>query len=178
VARAKSDGIEVRGYVSCVLGCPYDGEIKPQAVIDVAKILWDLGCYEISLGDTIGVGTPMKARELLRAVAGHVPMASLAMHFHDTYGQALANLYAGMEEGARVIDSAAGGLGGCPYAPGATGNVATEDVVYMLEGMGITTGVDMAKLVEATDAISKLIGRLPASRVAAALNAKRRASRS
>jgi hydroxymethylglutaryl-CoA lyase len=178
VARAKSDGIKVRGYVSCVLGCPYDGEIKPQAVIDVAKILWDLGCYEISLGDTIGVGTPMKARELLRAVAGHVPMASLAMHFHDTYGQALANLYAGMEEGARVIDSAAGGLGGCPYAPGATGNVATEDVVYMLEGMGIATGVDMAKLVEATNEISKLIGRPPLSRVAAALNAKRRAARS
>jgi len=174
VARAKSDGIKVRGYVSCVLGCPYDGEIKPQAVIDVAKILWDLGCYEISLGDTIGVGTPMKARELLRAVAGHVPMASLAMHFHDTYGQALANLYAGMEEGARVIDSAAGGLGGCPYAPGATGNVATEDVVYMLEGMGIATGVDMAKLVEATNEISKLIGRPPLSRVAAALNARKR----
>jgi hydroxymethylglutaryl-CoA lyase len=175
VARAKSDGIKVRGYVSCVLGCPYDGEIKPQAVIDVAKILWDLGCYEISLGDTIGVGTPMKARELLRAVAGHVPMASLAMHFHDTYGQALANLYAGMEEGARVIDSAAGGLGGCPYAPGATGNVATEDVVYMLEGMGIATGVDMAKLVEATNEIGKLIGRSPVSRVAAALNAKKKA---
>ncbi|MGA2997979.1 hydroxymethylglutaryl-CoA lyase [Bradyrhizobium sp.] len=174
VARAKSDGIKVRGYISCVLGCPYDGEIKPQAVIDVAKVLWDLGCYEVSLGDTIGVGTPKKARELLRAVAGHVPMANLAMHFHDTYGQALANLYTGMEEGARVIDSAAGGLGGCPYAPGATGNVATEDVVYMLEGMGITTGVDMAKLVDATNEISKLIGRLPASRVAAALNAKKK----
>jgi hydroxymethylglutaryl-CoA lyase len=174
VARAKSDGIKVRGYISCVLGCPYDGEIKPQAVIDVAKVLWDLGCYEVSLGDTIGVGTPKKARELLRAVAGHVPMANLAMHFHDTYGQALANLYTGMEEGARVIDSAAGGLGGCPYAPGATGNVATEDVVYMLEGMGITTGVDMAKLVDATNEISKLIGRLPASRVAASLNAKKK----
>jgi hydroxymethylglutaryl-CoA lyase len=177
VARAKSDGIKVRGYVSCVLGCPYDGEIKPGAVVDVAKILWDLGCYEVSLGDTIGVGTPKKARELLRAVAGHVPMAQLAMHFHDTYGQALANLYAGMEEGARVIDSAAGGLGGCPYAPGATGNVATEDVVYMLEGMGIATGVDMAKLVEATNEISKLIGRPPVSRVVAALNAKRQAGR-
>src|SRR6202008_3603416 len=105
VSRAKSDGIKVRGYVSCVLGCPYDGEIKPQAVVDVAKVLWDLGCYEVSLGDTIGVGTPKKARELLRATAGHVPMANLAMHFHDTYGQALANLYAGLEEGARVIDS-------------------------------------------------------------------------
>jgi hydroxymethylglutaryl-CoA lyase len=177
IARARADGIEVRGYISCVLGCPYDGEIKPQAVVDVAKILWDLGCYEVSLGDTIGVGTPKKARELIRIVAGHVPMAHLAMHFHDTYGQALANLYAGMEEGARVIDSAAGGLGGCPYAPGATGNVATEDVVYMLEGLGIATGVDMTKLVQATNEISKLIGRPPVSRVAAALNAKRLASK-
>jgi hydroxymethylglutaryl-CoA lyase len=177
IARARADGIKVRGYISCVLGCPYDGEIKPQAVVDVAKVLWDLGCYEVSLGDTIGVGTPKKARELLRTVAGHVPMAHLAMHFHDTYGQALANLYAGMEEGARVIDSAAGGLGGCPYAPGATGNVATEDVVYMLEGLGIATGVDMTKLVEATNEISKLVGRTPVSRVAAALNAKRLASK-
>jgi hydroxymethylglutaryl-CoA lyase len=177
IARARADGIKVRGYISCVLGCPYDGEIKPQAVVDVAKILWDLGCYEVSLGDTIGVGTPKKARELIRTVAGHVPMAHLAMHFHDTYGQALANLYAGMEEGARVIDSAAGGLGGCPYAPGATGNVATEDVVYMLEGLGIATGVDMTKLVQATNEISKLIGRPPVSRVAAALNAKRLASK-
>jgi hydroxymethylglutaryl-CoA lyase len=176
IARARADGIKVRGYVSCVLGCPYDGEIRPQAVVDVAKVLWDLGCYEVSLGDTIGVGTPKKARALLRSVAGHVPMAHLAMHFHDTYGQALANLYAGMEEGARVIDSAAGGLGGCPYAPGATGNVATEDVVYMLEGLGIATGVNMTKLVEATNGISKLIGRPPVSRVAAALNAKRLAA--
>jgi hydroxymethylglutaryl-CoA lyase len=174
IARARADGIKVRGYVSCVLGCPYDGEIRPKAVVDVAKVLWDLGCYEVSLGDTIGVGTPKKARELLRAVAGSVPMAHLAMHFHDTYGQALANLYSGMEEGARVIDSAAGGLGGCPYAPGATGNVATEDVVYMLEGMGIATGVDMANLLAATNAISKLIGRPPLSRVATALNAKKR----
>jgi len=139
IARARADGVKVRGYISCVLGCPFDGEVKPSAVADVADMLWELGCYEISLGDTIGVGTPMKAKALLRAVAGTVPIASLAMHFHDTYGQALANLYAGMEEGVRVIDSAAGGLGGCPYAPGATGNVATEDVVYMLEGMGIAT---------------------------------------
>lgn len=175
VARAKADGIKVRGYISCVLGCPFDGEVKPQAVVDVAKTLWDLGCYEVSLGDTIGVGTPLKARRLLRAVAGSVPMEKLAMHFHDTYGQALANLYAGMEEGARVIDSAAGGLGGCPYAPGATGNVATEDVVYMLEGLGIHTGVDMPKLLAATNAVSQLIGRPPVSRVASALNAKRRA---
>src|SRR6478736_1591291 len=177
IGRAKTYGTKVRGYISCVLGCPYDGEVKPQAVVDVAGVLWELGCYEVSLGDTIGVGTPRKARELLRAVAGHVPIAHLAMHFHDTYGQALANLYAGMEEGARVIDSAAGGLGGCPYAPGATGNVATEDVVYMLEGMGIRTGVDMPKLVAATNVVSQLIGRPPVSRVAAALNAKMRAAK-
>lgn len=175
IARAKDDGIKVRGYVSCVLGCPYDGEVKPQAVVDAAKVLWDLGCYEVSLGDTIGVGTPLKARHLLRAVAGVMPMANIAMHFHDTYGQALANLYAGMEEGARVIDSAAGGLGGCPYAPGATGNVATEDVIYMLEGMGIATGVDMPKLLAATNEISRLIGRPPVSRVASAMNASKRA---
>jgi hydroxymethylglutaryl-CoA lyase len=177
MARARADGIRVRGYVSCVLGCPYEGEIKPQAVVDVARALWDLGCYEVSLGDTIGTGTPVKTRQLLRAVADAVPMARLAMHFHDTYGQALANLYAGMEEGARVIDSAAGGLGGCPFAPGATGNVATEDVVYMLEGMGIKTGIDMARLVAATNQISRLIGRAPVSRVASALNAKARAAK-
>jgi hydroxymethylglutaryl-CoA lyase len=174
VARAKADGVRVRGYVSCVLGCPFDGEVKPEAVADVAKRLWDLGCYEISLGDTIGVGTPAKAKEMLRAVAMQVPAAHLAMHFHDTYGQALANLYAGMEEGVRVIDAAAGGLGGCPFAPGATGNVATEDVVYMLDGMGIATGVDMNKLLAATNEITRLIGRLPVSRVATALNAKKR----
>jgi hydroxymethylglutaryl-CoA lyase len=172
VARAKADGVKVRGYVSCVLGCPFDGEVKPQAVAEVAARLWDLGCYEISLGDTIGVGTPLKAKEMLRAVAIHMPASNLAMHFHDTYGQALANLYAGMEEGVRVIDSAAGGLGGCPFAPGATGNVATEDVVYMLEGIGIRTGVDMSKLLAATNEITRLIGRLPVSRVATALNAK------
>jgi len=173
VERARADGVRVRGYVSCVLGCPFDGEVKPRAVAGVADALWDLGCYEISLGDTIGVGTPLKARQLLRAVGGTVPVSGLAMHFHDTYGQALANLYAGMEEGVRVIDSAAGGLGGCPYAPGATGNVATEDVVYMLEGMGIATGVDMAKLVAASNDIGRLIGRPPVSRVAAAINAGR-----
>jgi hydroxymethylglutaryl-CoA lyase len=178
LARARADGIKVRGYISCVLGCPFDGEVRPQAVVDVARTLWDLGCYEISLGDTIGVGTPVKARQLMRTVAGHVPVEHLAMHFHDTYGQALANLYAGMEEGVRVIDSAAGGLGGCPYAPGATGNVATEDVVYMFEGMGIRTGVDMAKLLAATNEVSKLLGRPPVSRVAAALNAKKRVANS
>ena len=172
VERAKADGIKVRGYVSCVLGCPFDGEIKPSAVIDVTKTLWDLGCYEVSLGDTIGVGTPLKARNLLRAVASEVPAEKLAMHFHDTYGQALANLYTGLEEGVRVIDSSAGGLGGCPYAPGATGNVATEDVVYMLEGMGVVTGVDMQRLVAATNEIARVLGKPPVSRVATALNAK------
>ena len=177
VARARADGVKVRGYVSCVLGCPFDGEIKPKAVADVARTLWDLGCYEISLGDTIGVGTPTRAKAMLRAVGEHVPREKLAMHFHDTYGQALANLYAGMEEDVTVIDSAAGGLGGCPFAPGATGNVATEDVVYMLEGMGIKTGVDMPKLLAATNEITALIGRTPVSRVATALNAKKRAAR-
>jgi len=174
LARAKSDGIPVRGYISCVLGCPFDGEIKPKAVADLASTLFDLGCYEISLGDTIGVGTPVKAKEMLRAVAAHIPPAKLAMHFHDTYGQALANLYAGMEEGVRVIDAAAGGLGGCPYAPGATGNVATEDVVYMLEGMGVKTGIDMEKLLAATNVMAGMLGKPPVSRVASALNAKKR----
>ena len=174
LARAKADGVPVRGYISCVLGCPFDGDIKPRAVADVAKQLWDLGCYEISLGDTIGVGTPLKAKQMLRAVAEHVPMTKLAMHFHDTYGQALANLYAGMEEGVHVIDSAAGGLGGCPYAPGATGNVATEDVVYMLDGLGIKAGIDMEKLLTATNEICRLLGHPPVSRVASALNAKKR----
>ena len=176
IARAQADGIKVRGYVSCVLGCPYDGEVDVQAVVDVTTTLWDLGCYEVSLGDTIGVGTPKKARALLRACAEAVPMQNLAMHFHDTYGQALANIYAGLEEGCRVVDSAAGGLGGCPYAPGATGNVGTEDVVYMLEGMGIATGVDMEKLLAATNTISDLIGRAPVSRVASAMNARHRAA--
>ncbi|MBR0895277.1 hydroxymethylglutaryl-CoA lyase [Bradyrhizobium tropiciagri] len=174
LARAKADGVKVRGYVSCVLGCPFDGEIKPKAVADLAVRLWDLGCYEISLGDTIGVGTPLKAREMLRAVGAELPVANLAMHFHDTYGQALANLYAGMEEGVRVIDAAAGGLGGCPYAPGATGNVATEDVVYMLEGMGVKTGIDMDRLLATTNEVAGLLGRPPVSRVASALNAKRK----
>lgn len=174
LARARADGVKVRGYISCVLGCPFDGEISPKAVADLASTLWDLGCYEISLGDTIGVGTPSKANEMLRAVAANIPTAKLAMHFHDTYGQALANLYAGLEEGVRVIDAAAGGLGGCPYAPGATGNVATEDVVYMLEGMGVKTGVDMEKLLVATNTMSGVLGKPPASRVASALNAKKK----
>jgi len=172
--RAKADGVRVRGYISCVLGCPFDGEIKPKAVADLAKTLWDLGCYEISLGDTIGVGTPDKAKQMLRAVSANIAAAKLAMHFHDTYGQALANLYAGLEEGVRVIDAAAGGLGGCPYAPGATGNVATEDVVYMLDGMGLSTGVDMEKLLAATNEMSGVLGKPPVSRVASALNAKKK----
>lgn len=174
VARAKADGVKVIGYVSCVLGCPYDGEVKPAAVATVAQKLWALGCQEVLLGDTIGVGTPLKTRQVLRAVGSEMPMASIGMHFHDTYGQALANLCAGMEEGSRLIDSAAGGLGGCPYAPGATGNVATEDVVYMLEGMGVSTGVDLQKLVAATNDICRILGKPPVSRVASALNAKAR----
>jgi hydroxymethylglutaryl-CoA lyase len=175
--RARADGIKVRGYVSCVLGCPFDGDVSPSAVAAVAKALWTGGCYQVSLGDTIGVGTPSKVRDMLRAVAAEVPMPRLGLHFHDTYGQALANLYAGLEEGARVIDSAAGGLGGCPYAPGATGNVATEDVVYMLEGMGMTTGIDLDRLLAATNGICDELGRAPVSRVATALNAKARAAR-
>ncbi|UPJ39390.1 hydroxymethylglutaryl-CoA lyase [Bradyrhizobium sp. 40] len=174
LARAKADGIKVRGYISCVLGCPFDGEIKPKAVADLATTLWELGCYEISLGDTIGVGTPEKAKEMLRAVSANIPPANLAMHFHDTYGQALANLYAGLEQGVRVIDAAAGGLGGCPYAPGATGNVASEDVVYMLDGMGVRTGVDMDRLLAATNEMSGMLGKPPVSRVASALNARRK----
>ncbi|MBR0741128.1 hydroxymethylglutaryl-CoA lyase [Bradyrhizobium liaoningense] len=178
LARARDDGIPVRGYISCVLGCPFDGEIAPKAVADLANTLFELGCYEISLGDTIGVGTPAKAKAMLRAVSANVPPAKLAMHFHDTYGQALANLYAGMEEGVRVVDAAAGGLGGCPYAPGATGNVATEEVVYMLEGMGVRTGVDMDKLLAATNVMSGVLGKPPVSRVASALNAKKKRSAS
>ncbi len=174
IARAKADGVKVIGYVSCVLGCPYDGEVKPAAVVTVAKKLWDLGCRDVLLGDTIGVGTPLKTRHLLRAVGSEMPMDNIGMHFHDTYGQALANICAGMEEGSRLIDSAAGGLGGCPYAPGATGNVATEDVVYMLEGMGISTGVDLQKLVAATNDIAGILGKPPVSRVASAINASKR----
>ena len=173
IARARADDVKVIGYVSCVLGCPFDGEVTPAQVAPVAKMLHDLGCHEVLLGDTIGVGTPLRVKRLIRAIASEMPMAEIGMHFHDTYGQALANLYAGLEEGVRLIDSAAGGLGGCPYAPGATGNIATEDVVYMLEGMGIATGVDMDKLVNATNDICRIIGRAPVSRVATAMNAKR-----
>ena len=162
---AKKQGIKVRGYVSCVLGCPYEGEIKPEAVVKVAKALHDGGCYEISLGDTIGTGTPEKTRQLLQAVKKEIPASALAVHFHDTYGQALANILVALEEGIAVVDSAAGGLGGCPYAKGATGNVATEDVLYMLHGMGIDTGVNLEKVAEAGRYIADALQRPLVSKV-------------
>ena len=162
---AAADGVKVRGYVSTVLGCPYQGEVPLADVVRVARRLHDMGCYEISLGDTIGVGTPAKARAMLRAVAGEVPMAALAVHFHDTRGQALANLLACLDEGVAVVDAAVSGTGGCPYAPGASGNVATEDVVYMLEGMGIHTGVDLARLVDTGRWLSERLGRASGSKV-------------
>ncbi|RAP56420.1 hydroxymethylglutaryl-CoA lyase [Oleiagrimonas sp. MCCC 1A03011] len=167
--RAHADGVKVRGYVSTVLGCPYQGEVPVADVVRVAERLHALGCYEVSLGDTIGVGTPEKARSMLRAVAEAVPMQALAVHFHDTYGQALANLHACLEEGVAVIDSAVSGTGGCPYAKGATGNVATEDVVYMLEGMGIATGVDLEALAQTGLWLSAELGRSTSSRVAKAI---------
>jgi hydroxymethylglutaryl-CoA lyase len=165
---ARADGVKVRGYVSTVLGCPYQGEVPVADVVHVARRLHELGCYEISLGDTIGIGTPGKARAMLRAVAGAVPMAALAVHFHDTRGQALANILACLEEGVAVVDSSVSGTGGCPYAKGATGNVATEDVVYMLEGMGIATGVDLPALIETGLWLSERLGRATSSRVARA----------
>lgn len=171
--KALAAGLEVRGYVSCVLGCPYEGEIAPDAVARVAASLLAMGCYEISLGDTIGTGTPLKARQLIERVASDVPLERIALHFHDTYGQALANIFACLELGVSVVDSAVAGLGGCPYAAGATGNVATEDVVYMLNGMGIETGIDLAALAEAGRTISHHLKREPASRVARALTARR-----
>ncbi len=165
---ALADGVRVRGYISCVLGCPYEGDIAPAAVADVARELDAMGCYEVSLGDTIGTGTPVKAQTMINAVAAHVPSDRLAAHFHDTYGQALANLLAVMQQGVAVIDTAVAGLGGCPYAKGASGNVATEDVLYMLDGLGIETGIDMDKLLTASHFISGVIGRAPASKVAQA----------
>ena len=168
--RALDAGLAVRGYVSCVLGCPYEGGIAPDAVAEVAAALAAMGCHEVSLGDTIGVGTPLKARKLVERVARAVPPERLALHFHDTYGQALANILACLDLGVGVVDSAVAGLGGCPYAPGASGNVATEDVVYMLHGMGIETGVDLAALAAAGRAISGRLGRPPASKVARALD--------
>ena len=165
---ALADGVRVRGYISCVLGCPYEGDIAPAAVADVARELDAMGCYEVSLGDTIGTGAPVKAQTMINAVAAHVPSDRLAAHFHDTYGQALANLLAVMQQGVAVIDTAVAGLGGCPYAKGASGNVATEDVLYMLDGLGIETGIDMDKLLTASHFISGVIGRAPASKVAQA----------
>jgi len=169
--RANHDGVRVRGYVSTVLGCPYQGTVPVSDVVRVAQRLHALGCYEISLGDTIGVGTPGKAREMLRAVADAVPMSALAVHFHDTYGQALSNLLACLEEGVGVIDSAVSGTGGCPYAKGASGNVASEDVVYMLQGLGIETGIDLAALADTGRWLAALLGRQNGSKVGQALAA-------
>jgi hydroxymethylglutaryl-CoA lyase len=166
---AKQHKIPVRGYVSTVLGCPYEGDIAPEQVARVAKALHEMGCYEISLGDTIGVGTPLKAKRMLEAVAAEVPIEKLAAHFHDTYGQALANLYAVLEEGIAVIDSSVAGLGGCPYAKGASGNVATEDVLYLLNGLGVRTGVDLEKLVATGEWISQQLNRPNGSKVGQAL---------
>lgn len=172
IAAAQKENIAVRGYVSCVVGCPYEGDISADKVADVSAKLFDMGCYEISLGDTVGVGTPGKVQEMIRAVSAQVPMQHLAVHFHDTYGQALANIYAALEMGVAVVDSSVAGLGGCPYAKGASGNVASEDVVYMLNGLGIETGVDLAKLCAAGRFISDVIGRPSASKVSRALGAQ------
>lgn len=171
-AAALARGLRVRGYVSCVLGCPYEGTVDSATVAHVSRRLLELGCYEISLGDTIGIGTPRLAQAVVDKVAETVPREKLAVHFHDTYGQALANILACLERGITVIDSSVAGLGGCPYAKGATGNVATEDVLYMLDGMGIETGIDLAALASAGRFISGVLGRPPASRVAQALAAR------
>jgi hydroxymethylglutaryl-CoA lyase len=168
---AKIDGVKVRGYVSTVLGCPYQGDVPVADVVSVAKRLYDMGCYEISLGDTIGVGTPAKARAMLHAVTQEVPMHALSVHFHDTYGQALANILTCLEEGVRVVDSAVSGTGGCPYAKGATGNVASEDVVYMLEGMGMQTGVNLDLLVATGAWLAAQLSKPTASRVTRARTA-------
>ena len=172
MARAKLDGIKVRGYVSCVVGCPYQGEVTPAEVALVAKALLEMGCYEISLGDTIGVGTPAKVNAMLDAVLEVVPVAQLAVHFHDTYGQALSNIYAALQRGIAVVDSSVAGLGGCPYAAGASGNVATEEVVYLLNGLGIQTGVDLQQLASIGWFISEQLGKAPSSKVGLALKAK------
>jgi len=169
--RAKADGVKVRGYVSTVLGCPYQGEVAVSEVVRVARALYEMGCYEISLGDTIGVGTPRKARAMLKAVAGELPMPALAVHFHDTYGQALANIDACLEEGVRVVDSAVSGAGGCPYAKGASGNVASEDVVYMLHGIGMRTGIDLPALAATGRWLAARLGRETGSKTGRALAA-------
>ncbi|ADV27490.1 pyruvate carboxyltransferase [Pseudoxanthomonas suwonensis 11-1] len=167
--RARADGVRVRGYVSTVLGCPYQGEVPLADVVRVARRLHELGCHEISLGDTIGVGTPRKAREMLLAVAAEVPMQALAVHFHDTFGQALANVAACIEAGVRVADSAVAGTGGCPYARGASGNLASEDLVYMLHGMGLETGVDLEALAETGRWLAGVLGRTTGSKVGRAM---------
>ena len=169
---AKLKGIAVRGYVSCIAGCPYEGEIKPEAVSRVAKTLYDMGCYEISLGDTIGVATPRKMQRVIESVSEVVPMNAIAVHCHDTYGQALANIYAALEIGVSVIDSSVAGLGGCPYASGASGNVATEDVVFMLNGLDIAHGVDLSLLIEAGNFICQSLKRDNGSKVAKAMLAR------
>ncbi|TKB43094.1 hydroxymethylglutaryl-CoA lyase [Thalassotalea mangrovi] len=172
VELAKQHNLKIRGYVSCVLGCPYEGDIAPEQVAEVARDLFAMGCYEISLGDTIGVGTPHRVQEMLVAVNKYVPMDKLAVHFHDTYGQALANIYAALNMGIAVIDSSVAGLGGCPYAKGASGNVATEDVVYMLNGLGIEHGVNFDLLLKAGWFISDKLQRPAISKVSNALRAK------
>jgi hydroxymethylglutaryl-CoA lyase len=171
-AEAKKAGMRMRGYISCVVDCPYDGHIEPRTVADVAARLSKLGCYEISLGDTIGTGTPKRVAAMLAAVKKKVPARRLAIHCHDTYGQALANILAALESGIAVVDSSVAGLGGCPYAPGAAGNVASEDVVYLLDGLGITTGINLGRLAAAGRFISEALGREPASKCAKALAAK------
>ncbi|AAO56243.1 MULTISPECIES: hydroxymethylglutaryl-CoA lyase [Pseudomonas] len=168
MAAARLHGVRVRGYVSCVLGCPYEGTVAPEQVAAVANELYAMGCYEISLGDTIGTGTPGATRALINAVAAQVPRGKLAGHFHDTYGQALVNIYASLEEGVQVFDSSVAGLGGCPYAKGASGNVATEDVLYMLQGLGIDTGVDLDQVIKAGQRICNVLQRSNGSRVAKA----------
>jgi hydroxymethylglutaryl-CoA lyase len=170
---ADQHGIRVRGYVSCTLGCPYEGEIAPEAAAAVTKALYDMGCYEVSVADTIGVGTPGKTKAMIEACAADVPITKLAGHYHDTYGQALANIHASLEMGMAAFDSSVAGLGGCPYAKGATGNVATEDVVYMLHGLGIETGIDLDRLIDAGEYICAALGRVTNSRVARAVLAKR-----
>lgn len=162
---AKQENIKVRGYVSCVVGCPYEGNIDAEKVAIVAEKLFAMGCYEISLGDTVGVGNPVSVTNMIEAVSARVPLQKLAVHFHDTYGQALTNIYAALQLGVSIVDSAIAGLGGCPYAKGASGNVATEDVVYMLNGLGITTGIDFRKLLQAGLFISNKLGRPPCSKV-------------
>ncbi len=168
MAAAKQANIKVRGYVSCVLGCPYQKDVPISDVVKVSKQLFDMGCYEISLGDTIGTGTPGKVKELIAALSTVIPIEKIAVHFHDTYGQALANIYAALECGVAVVDSSVSGLGGCPYAKGASGNVATEDLVYMLNGMGIEHGVNLDKLVLAGNTISSFLKRTSGSKVALA----------